>query len=179
MYQRLKSSKIVLASIGLFFTFMMTMTGISQTFSSHNSDFALNLGLTIAFLVLTVLLVKYLYKNITANRSTKLYTTYILSHRKVALQDLARICKKDISVVTQEVGKLIEDKVLDGYIDKDGFVVLSNYTEPAEPEKKEKIEYYELVKCSHCGATNKVVLGKQNRCEYCDSLLPMPQSSKY
>ena len=85
MYQRLKSSKIVLASIGLFFTFMMTMTGISQTFSSHNSDFALNLGLTIAFLVLTVLLVKYLYKTITANRSAKLYTTYILSHRKVAL----------------------------------------------------------------------------------------------
>ena len=73
--------------------------------------------------------------------------------------------------------KIISYKMLDGYINEENEVVLidnysntpsyiGNVTTNATPQRQVL-----TVKCRNCGATNKFITGKENRCEYCDSLL--------
>jgi len=103
----------------------------------------------------------------------KNYVDYIVARRKVSIEELAQKLGETIETVTQNVSKIIQYKMIEGYINEENEIVLfssGNIETPiinTMPEKKQIL----IVKCKNCGASNKFIVGKDNRCEYCDSLL--------
>ena len=140
---------------------------------STGSDFISSLIALTIFLTGAIILTVLARKTSKELKYYKKYTDYILAKRDVTVNELVRKMGRNAETVISDMSKIFEYEMLKGYISEDNEIILayeeggvnpSNYT---MPPKKQIV----TVKCKNCGATNKFVIGRENRCEYCDSLL--------
>ena len=156
--------------------YFITFLGITQTVGNKYNDSASISALTffcIASIGFTIPAIKFHKKY----KYYKNYADYIKLRRRVSIDEIAKKMGETTEKVTQNIAKIISYKMLDGYINEENEVVLidnysntpsyiGNVTTNATPQRQVL-----TVKCRNCGATNKFITGKENRCEYCDSLL--------
>ncbi|RIW34285.1 hypothetical protein D3H55_09900 [Bacillus salacetis] len=95
----------------------------------------------------------------------KKYLPIIKGHDQLLIQQVADITHSDYRRVMNDLQNMIDSNYINGYyIDyKNGILVDKNHI----PEKFVK----KAVKCQTCGASNEMVTGQSNYCQYCDSLM--------
>ncbi|WHY86680.1 hypothetical protein QNH39_02020 [Neobacillus novalis] len=95
----------------------------------------------------------------------KNYFAIIKGNDKLLIQQIADINNSNPRQVMNDLQNMIDSNYINGYyIDyKQGLLVDKNYI----PEKFVR----KIVKCQTCGASNEVVIGQSNYCQYCDSLI--------
>lgn len=128
-------------------------------------------------IIFAIFLVGGIAATIPARKETKKYkyykeyADYMKAKRNLTVDELAQKMGRNIETVTEDVAKVFEYKMMNGYIDEDNQIITirkdENQSNYITHEKKQVV----TLKCKNCGASNKFVVGKENRCEYCDSLL--------
>lgn len=118
----------------------------------------------VLILVAVVCLVTVLRLSLLFGRYKK-YLVIIKGNDKLLIHQIADINNSNLRQVMNDIQSMIDSNYITGYyIDyKLGLLVDKNYI----PEKFVK----KIVKCQTCGASNEVVIGQSNYCNYCDSLI--------
>jgi len=71
----------------------------------------------------------------------------------------------------KNIYEIIKYKMLDAYINEDNEIVIKTNVEYDSFNVIEAKKEIITVQCKNCGATNKFIVGKENRCEFCDTVL--------
>ncbi|MFR2534168.1 MAG: hypothetical protein ACLTEH_04785 [Clostridia bacterium] len=165
--------KSIVSIATLIFTTLMTISGFSQTFTQGPKEFGMNLGLSIFFLIVSILLLWYILKKKHEEKLYTAYVDYLSAIEKISLQDLSSYLNRPISLVKKEISHLISQQVISGFINEYNEIIMKKST-----KSKEEIAF-NVVHCNHCGAPNKVSIGRVNTCAYCNSLLPSLNPSSH
>ena len=136
---------------------------------STGSELITDLILLILAIVGAVIFTRKAIKLSKEYKYLKKYIEYIVAKRNISIEELAKSLGEPVEVVTKNVLKIINLKMIDGYINEFNEIVLNSYAQTNNMNNpREKVS---TVKCKNCGATNKFIVGRENRCEYCDSIL--------
>lgn len=160
---------LVILAIGCYF---MGFTCLSITFEDLNKDLGINIFLDILFFGGAIAATVYAIKNFMRNNCYKKYVEKIGARKKVSIDELAQQMGVTTEVVVANVSKAIKCKMLNGYInEKEEIIINSGNMQDSASVYREEKEEIVTVQCKNCGANNKFVVGKENRCEFCDSIL--------
>ncbi len=166
--EKLKNIRNTLWS-GAIFCYLLAFCGLSaNTGSTFDS---LDVALIIIFIMIAIVCTIFALKT---NKKYKYYEKYveILKIRKrIDLSELSRKMGITEEQVIDDIAKLNKYKMSNTYINEDNEIIIvsNNYVDnTAFKEPKKQIT---IVKCKNCGATNKCIEGKENRCEYCGTII--------
>lgn len=165
---KLKSSanKFWILAIVCYFLILAFFSILSD---STGSELITDLILLILAIVGAVIFTRKAIKLSKEYKYLKKYIEYIVAKRNISIEELAKSLGEPVEVVTKNVLKIINLKMIDGYINEFNEIVLNSYAQTNNMNNpREKVS---TVKCKNCGATNKFIVGRENRCEYCDSIL--------
>ena len=167
-------TNILVSIVAALFCYLMLFAGISVTAESGNEELAVHIFLIILFLVGSILTTIYAIKLIKNYYCYKKYTEIIGVRAKVSIDELARQTGDTMETIRKNVTGAIQAKMIDGYMDDDDNVILKLGNEYSNIETIRKVETKSellTVQCKKCGATNPYLTGKENRCEFCNSIL--------
>lgn len=155
-------------AIGCYF---IILGGLMNAVEETGSDLQSTLVMLIAFIIAAAIFTILAIKKGKQHKYYKKYADYILARRNMTIEELAEKTGDSIEDVIRNVTKVIDNKMIEGYINSENQIILTNNDNTYNNTvMQEKVQIF-TVKCKNCGATNKFVSGKANRCEYCDSLL--------
>ena len=153
------------------FCYFCAMCILIALTEATEENFQSTLIIMVIFLVAGIVATIPTCKEIKKYKYYKKYADYMIVKRNVTIEELAQKMGRNIETVTEDVAKVFEYKMMRGYINEDNEIITvrkdENQSNYIIPEKKQVV----TLKCKNCGATNRFVEGKENRCEYCDSLL--------
>lgn len=143
------------------------IAGSEQTGAELRSTIVMLLIFVIIAIACTIPAVK----NSKKYKYYKKYVDYIRAKKNVTIEDLAEEMKESPDTVTKNITKIIGYKMIDGYINDENEIILTQDNNTNLYNNIQEERQILTIKCKNCGATNKFVTGKENRCEYCDSIL--------
>lgn len=174
---KLKANGILLIVVAIC-CYIMAIAGFSITIEDVNTDLITNVVLTIVFLVAGVVSTVFSVKLLKKYKSYKKYVDKIGPRIKISIDELAQQTGDSIEQTIKNVSDVIKYKMIDAYINEYDEVIIktNNMYENSCTRVEEKREIIN-VQCKNCGANNKYIKGKENRCEFCDSVLTKQYSN--
>lgn len=168
---KLKTNGILLVIIAII-CYFMGFTCLSITFEDLSKDLGVNIFVDILFFGGAIAVTVYAFKNLMKYKCYKKYIEKIGARKKVSIDELAQQIGDTTEEVIANVSNAIKYKMLNGYINEKEEIIIksSNMQDNVNIYKEEKEEIV-TVQCKNCGANNKFVVGKENRCEFCNSIL--------
>lgn len=180
-----KLRKIKSSAIGFFtgaiFCYIMILTGISETINQGVEKLFLNLAVLVMFIAIAVVTTYFAIKNLNKYKSINKIINVLYYERKISIYELAPRVNMQYDKTRNIVAEIIRNNLMEIYIDEDENIVVKTQNkvqESYEISDEEKINEKKILKveCKNCGASNKFIEGKENRCEYCDSILEIPNA---
>lgn len=115
-------------------------------------------------------------KAIKAGKDYKYYKTYVKYigiKNKISIEELAEKTINSIEKVEEDISKMVSYKMIDGYINEENELILlkNNHSINMVGESVKVKPEISSVECKNCGATNQFIENKENRCEFCGSIL--------
>ncbi len=165
---KLKTNAILLIVVAIT-CYFMTFVGISVTLEDLSTDFAINLFMIIFFLgggiASTIFAIKFMRKHKCYNK----YVEKIGARVKISVDELSQLVGNTREITIKNVSEAIKYKMLKGYINENDEIIIRPSSDfNINIERKQEIV---TVQCKNCGANNKFIVGRENRCEFCDSVL--------
>ena len=95
------------------------------------------------------------------------YLDYVLKRKTTSIMDLSLLFQNNPAEIVRDLNEMVNAGYFgDAYVDRDAQKIVFPHL---EKEKKKQQERKVTVTCKHCGATNMIIIGEHNVCEYCDS----------
>lgn len=99
------------------------------------------------------------------------YLKYINARRNINMDILCQKIGVTKEKAIQDITELINENIINGYIDENNTLILSKYEEFEKAKEKEESENIIVVKCPECGAKNTISIGVAKECMYCGTVL--------
>ena len=108
------------------------------------------------------------------------YLSLIFSGENPLIAEIAREFPTSYNQAVRDIQRMIDDQgILHASLDlKQGRIYVGRKpAEPATPNVRKSTDMTQnlssvVIKCPNCGALNRVYSGRENACEYCESVLP-------
>lgn len=167
----LKANGILLVIISIF-CYFMTFVGISVTMEDLNSDLGINIFMIILFLSASIASTVFAVKLLKKYSCCKKYVEKIGIRKKVSIDELSQQFGNSTEITITNVSNAIKYKMIDAYINEYNEIIIksNNVNENLNFGSDIKHEIV-TVQCKSCGANNKFIVGRENKCEFCDSIL--------
>lgn len=149
------------------FLALFGMAGLSA--ATDAADIAMGIVAFLIFLLPGIALCYSGIKAILQKKSQNIIYGYIKAKNKVSIDEISQRTAIRKDKATNIIIKMIGKDLVDGYINNNNELVLNRY-EKIRKEETKNIKM-ESVKCTGCGAINKVVVGTTKECEYCGMIL--------
>lgn len=165
----LKAKRIVLIGIAIF-CYLMTFAGISITLESLNDDLGINIFVTILFFSGAIASTIFGVRALKNYNYYKKYVNKIGARSKISIYELAQKMETTPETTINDVRNAIKYNMIKAYIDENEDIIVINDIQNININVEQEPEI-SVLQCNNCGATNKVIEGKENHCEFCDSIL--------
>lgn len=166
---KLKSNIILLIIISIFCC-LMTLAGVSITVEDLNKDLGINIFVIILFLSGAITSTVFAIKLSKKYKCYKKYVEKIGARLKISIDELAHQTGDSIETTIENISGAIQYKMIDAYINEDNDIIINNQLQDDLDDMEEELEII-TIQCKNCGATNKYIIGEENRCEFCNSIL--------
>lgn len=169
----LKKGLYIILIIFTICSYMITFTGLGMTIEEPKSELRTNLSTLMIFigistgLTLAIIRIRKKYKN------TKKIINLTFGMRRISIEDLSLELNKSLEETKGYIIELIRKGTIDAYINEKNEVIMNtnNNVQDVSNEKVTSGQEMVMVECKYCGALGEFIKGKENRCEYCNSVL--------
>lgn len=167
---KLKTKGITLIIVAVC-CYSIALVGSASTVDDPTNDLMVGIVMIIMFLIGGIVSTVFAVKSLKKYNQYKKYVEKIGARVKVPINEIAQQMGETIETTMKNIYEIIKYKMLDAYINEDNEIVIKTNVEYDSFNVIEAKKEIITVQCKNCGATNKFIVGKENRCEFCDTVL--------
>ncbi|MBQ9911557.1 MAG: hypothetical protein IJM49_00845 [Firmicutes bacterium] len=147
---------------------IMGMGIFSETYESFTYHYTLDVKFIVTCILISVVCLTLAYRMTARLKKYQPYLNYLTAYGTDPIQDLARSLRVSSEQARKDLSDMIGSKIIKAGISDDDFVVLDS--NPAKVPSSIRYEK-KFIRCPYCGAPNALDPNKEQKCEYCDSVL--------